>query len=66
MTRIDANYLLQELCSVLSFEKGFLFTVRELSTNPGKSIKDFLNEDRNRLVKPVLFLIVTSYLYYIQ
>lgn len=63
LTRIDGQYLLQEIRSVLSFEKGFLFTIRELATNPGRSIKDFLNEDRNRLVKPIVFLVVTSLIY---
>ena len=63
VTRIDGNYLIQEIRSVLSFEKGILFTVRNLATNPGKSIKEFLKEDRNRLVKPVLFLIITSLIY---
>lgn len=63
LTRIDGNYLLQEIRSVLSFEKGFLFTIRVLATIPGKSIKYFLNEDRHRLMKPVVFLIVTSLIY---
>lgn len=63
LTRIDGQYLLQEIRSVLSFEKGFLFTIRELAINPGRSIKDFLNEDRNRLVKPIVFLVVTSLIY---
>lgn len=63
MTRINKHYLLQEIRSVISFEKGFLFTVTELAINPGKSIKEFLNEDRHRLVKPVVFLIVTSLIY---
>lgn len=63
LTRIDRSYLQQEICSVLSFEKGFLLTVRELATNPGKSIKDFLNKDRHRLVKPIMFLIITSLVY---
>ena len=63
MTRIDGEYLLHEIRSVLSFEKGFLFSVRELATNPGRSIKDFLDEDRNRLVKPIVFLIITSLIY---
>lgn len=63
MTRIDGKYLLQEIYSVLSFEKGFLFTIRELLTNPGKSVQDFLREDRNRLVKPIVFIVVTSLIY---
>jgi hypothetical protein len=44
-------------------EKGFLFTIRELILNPGKSIQTFLNEDRNRLVKPIAFLVITSLIY---
>ncbi len=63
LKRIDGNYILQEISAVLSFEKGFLFTIRELAANPGKSIKDFLKEDRNRLVKPIVFLILTSLIY---
>ncbi|MGE0930889.1 DUF3667 domain-containing protein [Peijinzhouia sedimentorum] len=63
LPRIDGHYLLQEIRSAFSLEKGFLLTVRELATNPGKSIKDFLNKDRNRLVKPIIFLIVTSLIY---
>ena len=62
-TRIDGMYLLQEISSVLSFEKGFLLTIRELLTNPGRSVQEFMREDRNRLVKPIVFLIVTSLIY---
>lgn len=63
LKRIDGQYILEEIRIALSFEKGFLFTIGALITNPGKSIKNFLNEDRNRLVKPVVFLIVTSLVY---
>jgi hypothetical protein len=63
LKRIDGNYILQEIRSALSFEKGLLYTIRELSTNPGKSITDFLYEDRHRLLKPVVFLIITSLIY---
>jgi len=61
--RIDGMYLLHEIRMVFSFEKGFLLSIRELLTNPGKSVQDFLREDRNRLVKPIVFLIVTSLVY---
>jgi hypothetical protein len=63
LKRIDGQYIIQEISSVLSFEKGYLFTVRELAINPGKSIIEFLKEDRNRLVKPIVFLIVSSLIY---
>ncbi|MBC6993594.1 DUF3667 domain-containing protein [Neolewinella lacunae] len=61
--RVSGHYLLQEIQAVLSLEKGFLLTVRELAFNPGGSIKAFLTEDRNRLVKPIVFLILTSLIY---
>jgi hypothetical protein len=63
LKRIDGRYIFQEIFNVLNFEKGFLYTIRELTINPGKSIIDFLNNDRNRLVKPIVFLIVSSLIY---
>lgn len=63
LRRIDRQYLLQEISAVLSFDRGILHTISELVTNPGKSVGDFLNEDRNRLVKPIVFLVVTSLIY---
>lgn len=61
--RIDARYIIEEIQSVFSFEKGFLFTVKTLSTNPGTAVKEFLNKDRKRLIKPILFLIFASLIY---
>jgi hypothetical protein len=63
LKRIDGQYILQEIGNVLNFEKGILFTIRELAINPGKSIIDFLHTNRNRLVKPIVFLIVSSLFY---
>jgi len=61
--RIDFNYIIKEIEHVLHFEKGILFTVKELFTRPGESIREFLSNDRNRLVKPIIFIIVTSLIY---
>lgn len=44
-------------------EKGILFTIKELLLRPGKSIREFLTEDRYRLIKPIIFIIVTSLIY---
>jgi len=63
LPRIDGKYLLQEVRELLNFERGYLFTIKELTINPGKSILDFLNENRNRLVKPIVFLIISSLIY---
>jgi hypothetical protein len=61
--RIDAHYIVHEIEHVLHFERGILFTIKELLIRPGQSIRDFIAENRSRLVKPVIFIIVTSLIY---
>ncbi len=61
--RIDGQYILNEIGSVLSFEKGFLFTIKGLLTKPGKNIREFITDDRNRLIKPIIFIIICSLIY---
>lgn len=63
LTRIDRQYITKEISGVLNFDKGILFTIRELILRPGSNIRKFILEDRNRLVKPVIFLIVCSFIY---
>lgn len=61
--RIDGRYILHEIEHVLHFERGILYTIRELLIRPGQNIKNFINENRSRLVKPVIFIIITSLIY---
>ena len=63
LKRIDGRYILSEIGSVFNFDKGILFTIRELILRPGQSVRKFVSNDRNRLVKPVIFIIITSLLY---
>ena len=63
LKRIDGRYLLSEMSSVLNFDKGILYTIRELFLRPGDSIRRYIKEDRSRLVKRVIFLIVCSLIY---
>ncbi|MEJ5994443.1 DUF3667 domain-containing protein [Pedobacter sp. Du54] len=63
LKRIDGHYIIHEIEHVLHFERGILFTVRELITNPGQNIRNYLSENRSRLVKPIIFIIVTSLIY---
>lgn len=63
LKRIDKNYVLSEITSVLNFDKGILFTVRELLIRPGQNIQKFIHNDRNRLVKPLIFVLVCSLIY---
>lgn len=61
--RINGRYVISEVGSVLNFDKGILFTIRELLIRPGKSIRRFIEHDRNRLMKPIVFVILCSLLY---
>ena len=63
LKRIDGKYIIHEIQHVLHFERGILFTIRELSTNPGQNIRKYLSENRSRLVKPIIFIIITSLIY---
>ena len=63
LKRIDGHYIIHEIKHVLNFEKGIFFTIRELLIQPGDNVRHFIVENRSRLVKPVIFLIVTSLIY---
>lgn len=63
LKRIDAHYIVHEVEHILHFEKGILYTIRELVVRPGENVRDFLQKNRSRLVKPIIFLIVASLLY---
>ncbi len=61
--RINGSYLLHEIEHVLHFDRGILYTLKVLLMEPGSHIKRFLTEDRSRLVKPVIFIVITSLVY---
>lgn len=63
LKRINGSYIIQEIQNELQFEKGILYTIRELLIRPGENVRYFVLENRNRLVKPILFIIVTSLIY---
>ncbi len=61
--RIDGSYLLSEIGSVLNFQKGIFLTIWELLIRPGQNIRQYISEDRSRLVKPILFILICSLTY---
>ena len=63
LERISGKYILSEISNVLNFHKGILYTIRELLIRPGLATRTFILEDRNRLVKPIIFLIICSLIY---
>ena len=63
LERINSRYILSEIGSVLNFQKGILYTIKELVIRPGQNVRAFISEDRNRLVKPIMFILITSLIY---
>lgn len=63
LKRVDSHYVMHEIQHLLHFEKGFLYTIRELLLRPGRNIREFITDNRGRLVKPVIFIIITSLIY---
>ena len=63
LKRINGQYIISEVGSILNFDKGILFTIKEMLLRPGQSIQKFILEDRNRLVKPIVYIIVCSLIY---
>jgi hypothetical protein len=54
---------MHEIEHILHFERGILYTVKELLISPGKNVRHYISENRSRLVKPIIFIIVTSLIY---
>ena len=61
--RINVHYIMHEIQHVLHVEKGLIYTVKELLIRPGQRVREYITENRNRLVKPVIFIIITSLIY---
>src|SRR5699024_1855163 len=60
LKRIDRKYISDEISALLNLEKGFLFTLKYLLIRPGKSVREFLFEDRKKYAKPLVFLILMA------
>lgn len=63
LKRIDGGYVAHELEHLFHIERGMLFTVKALIINPGQVIREYLTENRSKLMKPIFFIIVTSLVY---
>lgn len=63
LKRIDGTYFNEQIQSLINFEKGFFYTVKELILRPGETIQEFLFENRRKHIKPLVFLIFTSIIF---
>jgi hypothetical protein len=62
--RINSKYLIDEIPnSVFQINSGIIFTIKELFTRPGHSIREFIKGKRKSHYKPLAFLLITSTIY---
>ena len=57
--RINMVHIYHTILGVFNFDKGIFFTIKSLFIQPGSVIREFLYEDRTKLVKPMKFLLLT-------
>jgi hypothetical protein len=66
ISRINFPNFINEVSeSFFQIDKGFFYTLRELSVRPGKSINEFLNGKRKSHFKPVAYLLTLSTVYFL-
>lgn len=59
--RIDRKYIIEEAqYSLLHTNKGFLYSVKNIIKNPGKTAREFINGNRVNHYKPILLAFVLS------
>jgi hypothetical protein len=64
--RINLKSILSELSdSIFQVNRGFLFTIKELFTRPGHSIREYLEGKRRNHFKPIAFLFTLSTIYFL-
>jgi hypothetical protein len=66
LERINGKYIWSEISSILNFDKGIFYTIKELFIRPGKTVREFLIYDRKRIVKPIIFVIFSSLFFVIS
>jgi len=64
--RINFKNLLLELPNnIFQIDKGLFFTLKELSTRPGHSIREYLLGKRKNHFKPIAYLLILSTIYFL-
>ncbi len=63
LKRIDRHYIVGEIGAVFNINRNTLYTLKGLLTSPGKTVRNFIAEDRSRHTRPVAFIIITSLIY---
>lgn len=61
--KINKQYIIHEVEHLFHFERGFFYTAMQLLIQPGHCIREYIQVNRLKHMKPVTYLILTSILY---
>lgn len=62
--RINGTYVLQEIPnSILQVDRGFLYTIKQLFTRPGHTIREYIEGKRVSHFKPISFVLLLATIY---
>ena len=62
LKRIDAKYISHEIQHIFHIEKGYFYTILQLLTKPGRTVREYLYENRAKYVKPIVYLVFSAVL----
>ena len=66
VSRLNMLYLRDEIANnILRLNRGFLFSIKALTINPGHTIRGFIEGKRVNHIRPVSFLLISATLYVI-
>jgi Protein of unknown function (DUF3667) len=63
LERINGKYILHEIEHILHLERGIFYTIKKIFHAPGETINEFITDNRNKITKPIIFVIITSLIY---
>ena len=63
LKRIDGQYVISEIGDFFLANRGMVYTIKNVLISPGKSVRQFISENRFHFVKPVTFLFITALFY---
>jgi len=66
LEKIDHNYFINEIKSVLGVQNRLFYSLKRLLVFPGISARQYINDNRNNFVKPLIYLFFTALLFTIS
>ena len=61
--KIDRKYILDEIGNVLGKKGGFPYSFIKLLISPGNTVKLYIENDRSKVIKPIVYILFSALIY---